>query len=826
MALQLPRETYRAWSGGVVTALRAEDVPKEASPRGHNSTLVGVGQGRAVPAKRRGAAILTLAAEALGTLSPLPDTLATAHSQHVYRRLTSGDYTYTHLAVQKETGDLYGVTAAGASTVLGAAAFGVNGLAPGWATFKNIAFGFAGPTRKKVVDISGTLTVQNLGLLRPPARTVTAFNWDAAFSGSGVMTGDYEVALTFWNDNAQLESSLSDGYTPATAASDQLTLTWATSPDTQITHVRVHIRKTGLNVNFLRVTAGTGYVAGKGVPIATATTVLDLSDDAILAYLASPDSLEHNPPAVDSAGTSSDDLLGGLIHGGRLLTWSPTGIYYSQFDEPEQFDPESFEPISPDDGQELVTCHKPNDDVVLVFKRGSLYGIFGNDPNTWSVELIDPSVGCVAPQSIITIEGTTYWWSVLGPMAWNGSGPPLQIGYQRLRDTVDPSATNPAAWSGIVTHVQPSEQKVVFWVPEAGSLQNSMGLPFNYRLGVFESDLWNPFPVASAVTGEDADGRPVVILGGYYGRLYQWWAADVDGAQLANTALDAYTLAGTVASATTTVITMAGVVALHASMVGYPVILADAEGTVVRRRITAVSPSGSADTATLTVAALDADFTPTAWTVSANFTLSGTIAAAADEGSYARLSVEDAVFDPDLAGHAFATVHTATGESTRRRIVAVGSSGTQGYVDLYPVLDYNTADALGLELTIASPNFAWDTPWSDSGDAFAKKRYMHSHMAGVCNQGSATTHLDIFTSYNLDEPSRTRSYTIAASGAVWDVDQFDLATFGGGEGRSTFRTAVGRVANSYRMRVRNHDPNRQFVLLAMGMDCFGLSDRR
>jgi hypothetical protein len=75
-------------------------------------------------------------------------------------------------------------------------------------------------------------------------------------------------------------------------------------------------------------------------------------------------------------------------------------------------------------------------------------------------------------------------------------------------------------------------------------------------------------------------------------------------------------------------------------------------------------------------------------------------------------------------------------------------------------------------------------------------------------------------------PSRTRSYTIAASGAVWDVDQFDLATFGGGERRSTFRTAVGRVANSYRMRVRNHDPNRQFVLLALGMDCFGLSDRR
>lgn len=828
MGYALPREIYRSWPAGVLTSPRAEDLPPQASPRGRNSTLVGVGPGTAVPAKRRGATPLLLAAEALGTLAPAPLTLATAHSQHAYRRNVAGTYTYTHLAVVKESGDLFEITPAGVSTLRAAGLFGANGPAPGWATFKNSAFALGGSVRKKVLAVSGTLTAQNLGIVRPPARATTSFNWNATAGGTGGMTGDYELALTFWNDTAQTESSRSDGYTVTGAASDQLTVTWATSPDTQITHVRVHIRKVGTNVDFLRVTAGTGVVAGKGVPIATGTTVLDLSDAALLTYEASPDTLEHNPPAVDASGASIDDLYGGLIHGGRLLVWSKTGFYYSKYDQPEQFDPESFEPVNPDDGQELVTCHKVSDDLVLIFKRHSLWALVGNDPNSWSLELLDPSVGCVAPNSVVTIEGKTYWWSELGPMVWSGGGAPTQLGYQLLRETTDPAQTNAAAWPGIVAHVDPPRQQLVFWIPSAGSLVNDQGLPFNYRLGVFESDGWTAVDVASAVSGEDAEGRPVVLLGGYYGRLYTWWTADTDGARTANAALQGFTLSGLVFASTSTEVTLSGTVSITAAFAPHAVILSDNTGTVVRRRLSAAAPSASPNGAVLTLTSpLPDGFTPTAWTLDLSFTLHGAVAAAATVGSYTRLFVEGAVFDTDLVGHTYASL-TGGGRQDvqRRRIVAVGTAGTQGYVDVYPVLDADPSAAVGLTLNVAAPCFEWDTPWSDSGEPFKKKRYLHSHLAAACGQGRTEATLELFTGYDLLTPSRTRTYTINTAGALWDDATFDVAVFGGGEGRNTFRTAVGRLANSYRLRVRNCEPNRQFVLLGLGMDVTLLGDRR
>jgi hypothetical protein len=815
------RETFRSWVGGVITALRAEDLPQESSPRGRNSTLLGAGLGRAVVGKRRGASVLLPAAEALGTLSPTPLTTATVHSQHAYRRVSSGAYTYTHLAAVKESGDLYTVTPAGVSTLLSAGVFGVNGPAPGWVTFKNRAIALAGSVRKKVLELSGSLVVQNLGIARPPARAATSFNWNATAGGSGVMTGDYELALTFWNDTAQTESSRSDGYTVTGASADQLTVTWATSPDTQITHVRVHIRKIGTNVNFLRVTAGTGYVAGKGVPMATATTVLDLSDATILTFEASPDSAEYDPPAP------TENLFGGLIHGGRLLAWSKTGIYWSRFDEPEQFDPEHYEPVAPDDGQELVACHPINENLVAVFKRRAIYALAGTDPNAWELSILDPSVGCVAPDSIVTVEGKTYWWSELGPMMWDGTGAPIQLGYQLLRDTIDPSQTNPAKWAGIVAHVDPPRQQVVFWIPTVGSLVNDRGLPFNYRLGVWESDGWDPLDVASAVTGEDEGGRPVVILGGVYGRCYLWWDSDTDGARLIDPVLaTSGLLSGSVASVSgdrTTVY----VSAVTAAMQGHQITLAAADAALVVARITTVGGGGGPTYALVLDQALPVGFTPATYIIDPSFSLSGVVSAASLVSGNVRLTVQGAIFDADLAGHAYAYLDGDTPTAQRRRIVAVGvGAGGESWVDVYPTLDYAAADAVGRALTIAGPCFSWDTHWSDSGDPFRKKRYYHTHLAALSNGGTADTRLDVFTSYSLDTPTRTRVYTVDTGGALWDTATFDTAVFGGLEARQTFRTAVGRLANSYRLRVSNCAPNRPFVLLALGMDVSAAGDRR
>lgn len=829
MSRRLPPDQYDNWVTGVVTSMKSDALPPTASPRGRNSALLSVGPGAAKVGKRRGGSPLVSAAEAMGSVTPAPSTQATIHSLHAYRRLVSGAYTPTLLAAQHETGDLYAVADDGTTTLLDAAAFGVNQTAPGWATFDSTAFGFAGTERVKVVDNAGTLVVQNIGIVRPPATGATAFNWTAAVSAvAGVMDGTYELALSFYNELTGVESSRSDE-TAVSPTLDQVNLAWATSPDSQITHVRVHIRKTApsvLNEDFLWVQAGTGFVAGKGVPIATAATTLNLTNAEILAFTLSPDTVEYTPPAKDVDGASLDSLYGAVVHGSRLLCWSRTGVYYSQFDKPEQFDPESFEPVGPGVGGELVACHAVNEDVVAVFKRGALYGIFGNDPNSWSVDLIDPSVGCVAPASIVTVEGKTYWWSALGPVVWDHASAPVQLGFRLLRTTADPDYTNPAAWEGIVAHVDPPRQQVVFWVPEAGSVVNNIGLPFNYQLQAWESDRWDPFDVAAAVSGEDSDGRPYVLLGGYYGRVYRWWDADVDGARTANPDLATVTLSGTVFDVTTTTLTAAGTVVFTAALEDHLITVYDADGESLTRRITAVSPSGLADTATVTLdSALDVGFVATEWVVDSTFTLQGTIAAASTVGSYTRVEVTGALFDSDLTAHTYAYVHFTDGSNVRRRIVAVGLSGDNATMDLYPLLPMAVAEVVGATLTVAAPVFELDTKDSHQGDRFVKKRYSFLHVSGACDEGATTAYIDVFLNYAQVAPARQFTLDVATGGAIWDTAQFDVDAFGGDE-PAFLRRNVGAIARAYRHRIRHIEPGRQFVLLALEQEASALGGRR
>ena len=70
-----------------------------------------------------------------------------------------------------------------------------------------------------------------------------------------------------------------------------------------------------------------------------------------------------------------------------------------------------------------------NNDVLVVFKANSMWGVYGDDPvgGNISVRQLSDSVGCIAPESITKAEGNLVWLSNSGVFHWNGASRPAPL---------------------------------------------------------------------------------------------------------------------------------------------------------------------------------------------------------------------------------------------------------------------------------------------------------------------------------------------------------------------------------------------------------------
>jgi hypothetical protein len=127
------------------------------------------------------------------------------------------------------------------------------------------------------------------------------------------------------------------------------------------------------------------------------------------------------------------------MHKGRMW-YSNTSLvsyrtHYSEYRQPEAVLPSSFIDIgkSVTGGEEITGIISWRNKFLMVFTANSTWAIFGGDNETVnaqgigtgrinvSIDVIDDTVGCIAPKTIIQAEGAIFWLSNKGFVVFDGS---------------------------------------------------------------------------------------------------------------------------------------------------------------------------------------------------------------------------------------------------------------------------------------------------------------------------------------------------------------------------------------------------------------------
>lgn len=536
------QDVLDGWGQGAITTLEPDMIPKDASPRILNGELSFAAGGKAVIRKRKGIeAILASPLEAAAVIG-----------QHEFRPQTDGVFTPFHIAVT-DAGNLYAIS--GGTPTLLDSSLDPNAFAPDFETATNLCFMVNGTDALKVTK-AGNAT-QNFGITRPAAApTISA--------GTGSMTGTYDVAISYYNSVTGHESSRSDEST-ITLSGQGLTITIPSVTDPQVDVVRVHIRKQSLSAYFFKVSTGTGYnTTTGGWAEGYGSLTLDLSDSTLNAFvILSPDDSENDPPP------SGVRFL--CWHNARMFAADDSQLYYSKIGKPEAFDPDLFEKINPNDGQVITGLHSVGG-ILVIFKSRSIWGLYGDDPNSWYLRKIDADIGCTSHRSIVTAEGRTYWWSEQGPVVWVEGDNAFPIGKELIQSTILFSSLDAEQFSEVLAAADRTRQRILFAVRELGETQNNVILPYSYRLSRWESTKWDPMDTCSMAEVVDDTGNWAVSLGNYAGELFLMSKGDVDG-------IDTGTLAGTFVASGTSMTTITDVNASFAT-------------NLVERRVTVVDSTG------------------------------------------------------------------------------------------------------------------------------------------------------------------------------------------------------------------------------------------
>lgn len=520
------REEITDWTKGAITVTSPDRVPKNASPRALNTAFLKLGY----PAKRKGLSILTQTGET-GT----PAILALGHYGSI-------DWTISD-------NGRWSKIVAGAFTPIDAAAatpFTAGQKIPSTAIANNLLFAVNGTDAKKT---NGTL-VQKFGIAAPAVST-------AAAGAAGNPSGSYILYLTALNSNTGHESSLSVGIA-VTVVAQKITLTFPAtvfSVDTQITHVRAHIFKTGLTDVPFRLTntnvtpnAGAYDATYGGWTSATASLSIDVTDANInTLIIKSPGDHDNDPPPANARFIA--------FHGSRMFATDGIDLWYSEVDKPESFSPNRVEPINQNDGQTLLAFASVTDHHLVIWKDRSTHALTGpDDPNTWEVVEVDLSVGLKAIRSIVVIEGEVWWEAEQGFFKLSaGKALPERMDLP-ISDRTE--VLNRLQIANSVGAYDVLRQRILFAVAEEGETNNTALIPYNNQLTVWE-DKWDPMDVsAMGILFDSVTGAPYVAVGGYKGRVFRLWVTPyVDGVRLNNGAGTDFTLTHPVVSATATTLT-------------------------------------------------------------------------------------------------------------------------------------------------------------------------------------------------------------------------------------------------------------------------------
>lgn len=488
----MPTNTLGAqgWPRGVILATDNTYLPEGSSPRGLNSALAYATTGVPYVQKRKGIKCMNR--------TPITGSPAILGNFGYYRVANATQYHLMLDALGRLTNRDTNNTFSSIST-----SFTAGTYYPDHAVASDLCFIVNGQDRLK---FDGT-SVTAFGIDRPTVGTLAG-----ASGGVGLHNGTYELRVTFGVSGTGHESSASDTATATVTVANE-EIDWSNIPvsaDSQVDRRYLYARNTATQTRFYRV----GTITNNVDTTAT-TSILDAN-----ATTPAPSTTERNRPP------SGIKYL--AYHQGRLFAATDDALYWSGLDAPEAFDPLSTDGVNAGDGEKF-TGLESDGEVLLVFKENRVYGIFnGSDPAVWQIREIDGEHGCVNHRTIVSANGTVYWWSPTGLAFYTGSGV-NPIGETLLGDLTETISVAELARASAAN--DSTQNRILIALPGAGQQRATFIIPFQTTLQVFEASSWDPMDAASLGESPDSTGISRAWLGNYAGQLFKIWESNNDGVE-------------------------------------------------------------------------------------------------------------------------------------------------------------------------------------------------------------------------------------------------------------------------------------------------------
>ncbi len=513
------------WALGVITAVLEDRLPDGAVPYCRNGQFYDIGPERAIFGTRKGAEVINTTALSGAVVS-----------QYC---LKTDSHTY-HLGVLAN-GDL-GTISGNTFSVLQAALFS-NITGPfSWQTANDRAYVTNGHGEMFKTD---GVTVEAFGIQQPASG-----DWSASAVAGGVSlpADTYDLVIQYSNSDTGTDGPISDEKTVVITAGQKIHVTLpsaGTINDGQVDFIKISIRARALSNELFFVAAGASPAptTTKGWAIGVSPVDIDSSSAQLVAFtILAPGVNDNYPPPTET--------LYLVNHKSRMVAVTADSLYWSEIDDPENFNRvDRFIPVGEEHGL-AATGAAVLSDVVVVFHLNKVYGLVGDDPQTWIIQLLDNTVGCVGYNSIATFDNKLFWMSLRGPRKWNSIGSDISdITTQLVGPEFDATHVDPDDLATTVVVGSSVDDWVGWAITPINESTNSLIIPFNYKLERWMSDGWNMVDVKSHAQVYDSTGRQWPMVGDDSGFVYKVGAAELDGIP------NGTATTGTVTSGTATTLT-------------------------------------------------------------------------------------------------------------------------------------------------------------------------------------------------------------------------------------------------------------------------------
>lgn len=223
-------------------------------------------------------------------------------------------------------------------------------------------------------------TERNLGVIAPTMAPSTAL-------AGGSLTGTYQYAYSYYNDQQGIESSISPLTPELTLANNQVVLTLTPSTDPQVSNIRLY-RIGGIWTDFLLVTT---------LPN-TATPYYDnLADQTLQGRLIG--NVSNTAPR--------NELRFVCERQGTFFGAVDDKLYYTKGDGQPYYWPNTFyinvfEPVTA-----LASCTSG----IYVFTATSVFILTGNDSTSFALVTLSRSQGCLSAASLVYVNDSVIFGS-------------------------------------------------------------------------------------------------------------------------------------------------------------------------------------------------------------------------------------------------------------------------------------------------------------------------------------------------------------------------------------------------------------------------------